>query len=97
MGPFWAVGGRAWGAGGYVRHKLKALTGKFGPKSFYKGNNARVMGRFRKTGGKYLVDWKTRVPDYRVPSGLDVTELRPYVSAYTPAMGVVSRTMVEDA
>mmetsp|Transcript_48256 Transcript_48256/g.118174 ORF Transcript_48256/g.118174 Transcript_48256/m.118174 type:complete len:93 (+) Transcript_48256:82-360(+) len=88
MGPFRVLVGGAWGAGGYVRHKLKHLPTKFGPRGYYKGNNARKLGKALKNSG-YTIDWANRIPEFVVPD-LEGCELRPYVSRRTPKTKVAA-------
>lgn len=74
------------GGGGIARKGNAWLHPKHGPRFYYKGNRARRLGRHTRKG-KYLVDWKNKVPIFEVPDIVN-TELRPYVSASTPKVNV---------
>ncbi|KAG5520208.1 hypothetical protein PMAC_001285 [Pneumocystis sp. 'macacae'] len=53
------------------------MTSKQG-REFYKGSRTGSMGRHTKRG-RYLIDW-AKVRTFVVPSGLDTTLLKPFVT-----------------
>jgi hypothetical protein len=54
------------GGGGLARKGRGPLHAKFGPRTYYKGNRARSLGRHTRKGG-YRIDWANKVPEYIVP------------------------------
>lgn len=77
-----------------VRKRLPYLHPKHGPRNYYKGNRARSLGRHT-TKGKYIIDWKEKVPEYVVPD-LKGCDLKPYVSHRTPLIKVPPPPMPDD-
>lgn len=60
------------------RSGWSALTSKIGPVGFYKGRQVPSAGRLTRKGAFEVLEH--RRPRYRVPAGIESSELKPYVA-----------------
>lgn len=70
------------------RSGWSALTSKLGPVGFYKGRQVEAAGRLTRKGAFEVLEH--RRPRYRLPEGLESSELRPYV-ARDPSFAAASK------
>ena len=61
-----------------IARPWSALTSKLGPVGFYKGRQVPATGRLTRKGAFEVLEHKR--PRYRMPTGLESSELKPYVA-----------------